>query len=853
MTKKEKIGEIVRYLIVGVLTTIISLIVYYGLVYTILNPENGIELQIANVVSWVISVIFAYVTNRIFVFKSKEEKKLKEISKFFGSRIVTLLMDMAIMFVGVTILRGNDKIFKLVSQVVVIISNYVLSKLFVFQKKATTQKKKKSCPKWLRNIEIKYLYLLPLLPICSIITNETTTYIITIGYFTILFLYFFLTLWYKKESRFFLIFLLSYLLIGICYFIAKETPYFENSLMLIGICFFFVSTLYFINKKERISETILPTLFFETIIIAMLFFKELPLELLQLSTVTLPFAIIRLKKHQNYLTKYVGFMLLLFFLIIYHLDYLCILSLIILGYTIIKEKNLSPSKKVLNVVLVIAFLGTTGLCWYTELSYVLKNELSLDTLLWQNHSNEIVENTSLLIHANIEEQLFGINGIESIPYQKTDVDIAHIIFSTGIIGSIVYLFSMIYILKKVKWQKENTFLFIMFILYSLWIGNVFTSAFSTIILGMMLKQEKPQKKILIVSNMYPSKKFKHYGSFVKNSQKYLEEIGYLCNIVYLKKHANRMIKYLSYIPFYSKAFLKSLFISYDVYYIHFVSHSSLPVLLGKLTGETSLICNVHGNDLVSDSKKDWKNKFFTTLALSHSTLVISPSHYFKEILEKEYHLPEEKIRISPSGGVDTEKFKKQDKKEAQEKLGLEKDMIYLGMISRIEKDKGWDTLLEAFSLLQNEKYYPKMKLIIIGTGEEQKQFTAKIKELKLEEKVMQKNFVSQEELVTYYNAFDALIFPTRRKSESLGLVGLEAMACQTLVIGCTLYGPKEYLRDKENSLAYSKDDKELLAKKIKEFMALTTKEKEKMVKKMQETVKKYDANTVKEELQKIFH
>ncbi len=130
--KKQR--EIVSYLIVGVLTTMVSLVVYYGLVFTMLNPDNALELQVANVISWIISVLFAYITNRKFVFRSKSSKKGKEFISFIGARIATLIMDMIIMYLGVTLLKGNDKIWKLASQIIVIIANYILSKLFVFKK-----------------------------------------------------------------------------------------------------------------------------------------------------------------------------------------------------------------------------------------------------------------------------------------------------------------------------------------------------------------------------------------------------------------------------------------------------------------------------------------------------------------------------------------------------------------------------------------------------------------------------------------------------------------------------------------------------------------------------------------------
>lgn len=91
-------------------------------------------MQAANIFSWICAVTFAYITNRIFVFKSKEKNKLKEISSFVSSLIITLLIDMAIMGFFVTLLYFNDKIMKLIVQVIVTLLNYIFSKLFVFRK-----------------------------------------------------------------------------------------------------------------------------------------------------------------------------------------------------------------------------------------------------------------------------------------------------------------------------------------------------------------------------------------------------------------------------------------------------------------------------------------------------------------------------------------------------------------------------------------------------------------------------------------------------------------------------------------------------------------------------------------------
>lgn len=133
--KYTKYKEILNYLIVGVLTTVISLGSYYALVFTILNPKNGIQLQIANITSWILSVTFAYISNRIFVFKSKEKNIFKEATKFYMARVSTLLIDMLFMFLFVSIANMNDKVAKIIVQIVILVLNYVFSKLFVFNGK----------------------------------------------------------------------------------------------------------------------------------------------------------------------------------------------------------------------------------------------------------------------------------------------------------------------------------------------------------------------------------------------------------------------------------------------------------------------------------------------------------------------------------------------------------------------------------------------------------------------------------------------------------------------------------------------------------------------------------------------
>ena len=109
------------------------------MLFTILDAENGIQLQIAVVVSWIVACTFAYITNRIWVFESKSKEVIKEAIKFYVSRLATLGLEMLIMFIFVTALGLNTRMWVIVwtifAQVVIVIGNYVLSKLIVFRKK----------------------------------------------------------------------------------------------------------------------------------------------------------------------------------------------------------------------------------------------------------------------------------------------------------------------------------------------------------------------------------------------------------------------------------------------------------------------------------------------------------------------------------------------------------------------------------------------------------------------------------------------------------------------------------------------------------------------------------------------
>ena len=134
----KKYEEVVNYLVMGGLATVVNLGVKYALLFTILNAENPTQLQISVIISWIAACLFAYFTNRIIVFKSKSKNVIKEFLSFISARIFTLGLEMLIMFIFVTALKLNSDlwvvIWSIVAQIVVIVANYFFSKLFIFKK-----------------------------------------------------------------------------------------------------------------------------------------------------------------------------------------------------------------------------------------------------------------------------------------------------------------------------------------------------------------------------------------------------------------------------------------------------------------------------------------------------------------------------------------------------------------------------------------------------------------------------------------------------------------------------------------------------------------------------------------------
>lgn len=126
-----KYKSLISYAVFGVLTTVINVVTYY-VCYNMAGMSN----VVSTVIAWILAVLFAFVTNKLWVFDSKSFDKnvvIREIISFFGCRLATGVLDVVIMYFAVDVFASNGTVWKIISNVLVIIINYVASKLIIFK------------------------------------------------------------------------------------------------------------------------------------------------------------------------------------------------------------------------------------------------------------------------------------------------------------------------------------------------------------------------------------------------------------------------------------------------------------------------------------------------------------------------------------------------------------------------------------------------------------------------------------------------------------------------------------------------------------------------------------------------
>lgn len=345
-------------------------------------------------------------------------------------------------------------------------------------------------------------------------------------------------------------------------------------------------------------------------------------------------------------------------------------------------------------------------------------------------------------------------------------------------------------------------------------------------------------KILLISNMYPSNDHQFYGIFVKNFEKQLTQHGFEFKKAVIRGKGRSIVeKTKKYFQFFKDVVRLVKKGDYDIIYVHYIGHSLLPLLLVRHMLRKPLILNAHGADVFEISRFGLLIQKLVTPIIKSADLTVVPSNYFKCAIKEKFSIEPKKIFISPSAGVDTNIFKPNREKT--------KETFTVGFVSRIDKGKGWDIFLDSIYILKQHNC--QLEVLMIGKGDEEKMLLEKIKKLSLSSIVNYVGAKPHDKLPHYFNQMDIFVFPTLL-NESLGLVGLEAMACGIPVVGSNIGGLSGYIKDDVNGMLFEPGNSEELAKCIEEFMTMDVSRFQEYKVKALETGREYDSNVVANEL-----
>lgn len=330
-----------------------------------------------------------------------------------------------------------------------------------------------------------------------------------------------------------------------------------------------------------------------------------------------------------------------------------------------------------------------------------------------------------------------------------------------------------------------------------------------------------------------------YGVFVKNMVDGLinEGVTISAQAIISKRPKGVLQYFVAYCVYFARGFL-GLFKKFDLIYCHYALHNAPLALLIRVFSDKPLVVNIHGSDMLG---RGWSVRLlepFRSLLLKRATLIVVPSNFMKRRTMKLTGLPEEKFFVSPSGGIALPNMTNQTKTLNEE--------VMFGYVGRIVAGKGVFILLEALSALTLANPTLDWKLIVAGSGPDEGSLLKTAKEHGLENRIIWKGIVPQKELAPIFSQMTVLVFPTLLE-ESLGLVGLEAMAHGVPVIGSKIGGLQDYIIDQKNGLLYEAGDIEALTK-ILQTLCVNRDVINKMKDQALVTSQKYEAGNVSEQL-----
>lgn len=319
------------------------------------------------------------------------------------------------------------------------------------------------------------------------------------------------------------------------------------------------------------------------------------------------------------------------------------------------------------------------------------------------------------------------------------------------------------------------------------------------------------KRVLVISNMYPSRKNPTYGIFVRNQVEALKEKGMSIDIAVNRDNRGGKFHLLKkYLIWMLKILIKLLTNgrSYDVIHAHYIFPSGLPALLFKKLFKTKLVVTSHGGDLDQMAKKNpWIRKM-TKKIMEKADEVIVVGEALKDEVVGEFHIRPDKVSVI-NMGVDRSVFRPVDAGEMKDELGLSRDRKHILFVGNHIKAKGLQELLEAFQSLNKQR--GDMELHYIGSVKDENFLDFLKRSVHPDQKahVHFHGTKSQADLAKWTAAADVFALPSY--IEGFGLVALEAMSCHTPVVASNVGGLTYLLKDGAGILVEPKSAESLEA------------------------------------------
>ena len=316
-------------------------------------------------------------------------------------------------------------------------------------------------------------------------------------------------------------------------------------------------------------------------------------------------------------------------------------------------------------------------------------------------------------------------------------------------------------------------------------------------------------KILLSTNMYPSKNNPQLGVFIKSHVDIMKDKYNICNIICNENEIATTLnqKILKYLKFFKKLIIFSLTKKFDLIHAHYSFPTGFLTSFLKIITKKKMILTVHGSDVQSDIFDKYYLFLINKYTFYATDTIICVSAELKSQIVNKYNIDENKIHIIDMGFNDKIFF--------DYKKSYLKSTFNITFIGRLIDIKGFDVLIRAINSFTDDMR-SKVKCVAYGDGSEKNKYLKMIDKYELTQNIMIKGFATQNKIASVINESDVVVVPSLR--EGFGLVAIESLACGVPVVCSRVGGLKYIVKEGCNGYFFEKNNSEDLKLKLQKIL-----------------------------------